>query len=118
MKRISRLVQPEDLRDLLDRPPRASIAYVRGGRLVAAPASFRHDGGRYLVAPIGAPPGAAPRDGDTAMVLVDDGVYSLQLRGLRLRGVLRPAADAGWFELAPEKTIAWDYARMHERAQP
>jgi hypothetical protein len=57
------------------------------------------------------------------MLLVDDGHYSLQLRGFRIRGRLAecgetlppPVERTGWLELLPEKVICWDYGSMRKK---
>ncbi len=117
MKRVTRAVQPEDLRDLLEHPPRATLAFVADKRIEAFPVAFRWDAGRYLV---GLPDATKPPAGRVKL-LVDDGYWYFDLRGLWVRGTLAPAdVPAGapdgvsWFELAPEKTAAWHYASMRE----
>ena len=117
MKRVTRAVRPEDLRELLERPPRATLAFVREGQIHAIPVAFKYDDGRYLV---GLPDDATPPDGRVKL-LVDDGPWYFDLRGLWVRGALTPIKPpasapegATWFELAPEKTAAWHYGSMRE----
>ena len=58
------------------------------------------------------------------MLLVDDGQYTLELRGIRVRGHVGEnhewdtpgATDEGWLELIPEKVICWDYGSMRRTA--
>ena len=122
MKRvITRTATLDDLRDLLDRPPRAYLAFDDHEAIAAAPVTFRFIDGHYLVR-LDESAGARPGPGDSAMLLVDDGHYSLQLRGLRIRGRLAesgemlppPVASTGWLELLPEKIICWDYGSMRK----
>lgn len=117
MKRVTRSVQPEDLRELLKRPPRATLAFVSDGVIEAVPAAFRFDSGRYLV---GLPGDAEPPAGRVKL-LVDDGHWYFDLRGVWVRGSLDPCkapqgAPTGteWFELKPEKAAAWHYGSMRE----
>ena len=59
------------------------------------------------------------------MLLIDDGWFYFELRGLRVRGALRDnAAPPGldpelrWLELEPSKINAWDYGSMRARGKP
>jgi hypothetical protein len=117
VKRVTRAVRPEDLRELLEHPPRATLAFVSGGTIQASPVAFRYESGRYLV---GLSPGTEPPAG-RVKVLVDDGPWYFDLRGVWVRGSLTPIEPpAGalegqaWCELAPEKTAAWHYGSMRE----
>ena len=117
MKRTTRAVRPEDLEDLLERPPRASLAFVRGGAIQLLPVALRYAEQRYLV---GLPAGMEPPAGRVKL-LVDDGRWYFDLRGIWVRGLLRPcdapagaAVERTWFELTPEKVAAWHYGRMRE----
>lgn len=122
MKRVTRTATLDDLRDLLDRPPRAYLAFDAGETIAAAPVAFRFVAGRYLVRSDESA-SARPKPGDAAMLLVDGGHYSLQLRGFRVRGKLvepagglpQPVASADWLELQPEKVICWDYGSLRKR---
>lgn len=122
MKRVTRTATLDDLRDLLDRPPRAYLAFDDHGAVAAAPVTFRFANGHYLIR-LDESAAARPRPGDSAMLLVDDGHYSLQLRGFRIRGRLAesgeilppPVAGTGWLELLPGKVICWDYGSMRKR---
>ena len=117
---VTRAVSPAHLQDLLERAPRASIAFKEAGGVVAAPVAFRYQAGHYW---IGVPKGrASPQMQEEVKVLVDDGCYWFQLRGLWLRGRLSPAEEApqgtptglDWFELAADKVVAWDYGVLRE----
>jgi hypothetical protein len=118
MKQITRAVRPEELQPLLDNPPRATLAFVRDGAIQAMPVAMKYDAGRYFV---GLAPAAAPPAGRVKL-LVDDGAWYFDLRGVWVRGSLTACdtprgvrGDLAWFELRPEKTAAWHYGRM--RAQ-
>ena len=116
MKRVTRSVRPEDLPDLLAKPPRATLAFVRDAAIQAIPVAFKFDAGRYLV---GLPGDMDPPAGRVKL-LVDDGPWYFDLRGFWARGPLAPCDapaagdDAVWFELTPEKTAAWHYGSMRE----
>ncbi len=109
---ITRAATERDVADLIERPPRAHIAYARDGRIEAVPVVARHDGDGWLVrATQPLPPGRA-------MLLIDDGTTYFELRGVRYPGVLHDA-DPGQPEqrFEPEKTIGWHYGTMRERPE-
>jgi hypothetical protein len=117
VKRVTRAVRPEDLRDLLEHPSRATLAFVSDGRIEAIPVAFRWDSGRYLV---GLPVGTEPPPGRVKL-LVDEGPWYFDLRGVWVRGALSPIkprsnlpAGLAWSELKPDKTAAWHYGSMRE----
>ena len=117
MKRVTRAVEPEELRPLLEQPPRATLAFVGDGGIQVVPVAFRYEDGRFLV---GLRPGTEPPT-RRVKLLVDDGPWYFDLRGVWARGRLSaceaPASATSarsWFELTPEKTAAWHYGRMRE----
>ena len=121
-KSITRRVSPEDLRDLLVSPPRASLAFVEDARVQALPVSFRYDEARYwfgIVDPSGYLVPGAP-----VHLLIDDGEYHTELRGMAISGRVgdrptRPIASGApsWFEVVPDRISAWDYDAMRRRTQ-
>ncbi len=123
LKRITRAVRPEDLADLLARPPWASLAFASSGTLEAAPVAFRFDGGRYWVG-LDAETAARVENGRVGL-LVDEGCYHTELRGVSVRG--RAARSDGppgqaavgltWLGGAPDKGSAWDYGAMRPRGE-
>jgi hypothetical protein len=117
MKRVTRAVPPESLCALLLNPPRATLAFVREGEVNSIPVAFRWPDGRYLV---GLNADSQPPAGRVKL-LVDDGPWYFDLRGIWVRGALaaiEAPADSpdgyAWFELVPEKVAAWHYGRMRE----
>jgi hypothetical protein len=115
--RITRDVEPSALRDLLENPPRATVAFVHDGAPAALPARFRSDGTRHLFA-VGADD-APNLAGHEVVLVVDGGPYWFQLRGLSIRGVAASAdadgsAGLAWYAVAPRRVIAWDYGTVHE----
>lgn len=122
MARVTQRVDPAALDAMLERPPRAAIAYLDSEQVEAMPVAYRRDGGRHLV---GVDRGALPACGapERAVLLVDDGRYWFELRAVTLRGRLVPlpeppepaaATDRAWLELLPEHAVAWDYGTLHE----
>ena len=83
MKSITRAVGLEDLRDLVDAPPRAYLAYVARGRRRQFVFGLRQDAGRWFVT---LPPGLSIADGTRVVLLIDDGEFYFELRGIRVRG--------------------------------
>jgi hypothetical protein len=113
VKQITRLTDLDALGDLIEAPPRAYLAYVADGLPDATPVTCRRDAdGRWLVA---LPPDVSLPDDARVALLIDDGDYYFQLRGVRVRGVLRGAMD-GARELAPDRVVCWDYGTMRRRA--
>ena len=124
MKRITRAARPAAVQDLLDRAPRANMAFNNGGAIEAAPVAFRYSAERYWVALSRGAPG--PVAGQLVRLLIDDGGYFFDLRGLWVRGRLLAAEkppevgspDVAWFQVVPEKVVTWDYGAMRRAADP
>jgi hypothetical protein len=119
VKQITRSVGVDDVRDLLARMHHAHVAWHDGSGVSAIPVSFRFGDEKYW---IGVPADAGLTAGRQAMLVIDEGWYYFELRGVRLRGLLAdtappPGASTAlrWLELRPEKTIAWDYGTMRQR---
>ncbi|MBI5288438.1 MAG: hypothetical protein HY873_05655 [Chloroflexi bacterium] len=111
MKQITRTVALEDLRDLVEHSSGGHLAYVAEGAPQAVRVAARHDAGRWLVT---LPPDASIPDGARVVLLIDDGEFYFELRGVRVRGTLRDAAG-GSREVVPEKIVTWDYGSMRRR---
>jgi hypothetical protein len=120
MKQATRNVDPESLRDLLKRVPRACIAVATDHGPQAQPIMFVWLDGRYLA---GFPDDAAcrPSADQEVVLLIDEGVHYFELRALYVRGRLEAReAPAGaptgrtWFEVLPTKAVAWDYGMLRE----
>jgi hypothetical protein len=117
--RITRDVEPAAVRDLLEHPPRTTVAFVDGDavRLVPARAHVSADAYRFGVAA-----GAAVDLHDREVVLViDDGQYWFELRGISVRGVATRVDRGGgeerhlaWYAIAPRRVLAWDYGTVRE----
>jgi hypothetical protein len=122
MRGFTRLVPSEAMVRLLEAAPRATVAFTYEGEVEAIPVAFRFDDRRYL---IGLPTGGGgpqPSPREPVKLLVDEGRWFFDLRGIWVRGRLTPAASPhsgmaaplAWFELSPEKVVAWDYGTMRE----
>jgi hypothetical protein len=85
---------------------------VRDGAPDAAPVSFRHGTDAWLVR---LPGGLDLPDGTEVVVLIDDGRYYFELRGLRARGTLGPTRPDGWRPFAPGRIVTWDYGTLREQ---
>ena len=120
VKRITLNIDPVEARDLLERVPRACLAFVsdQGPQAELVAVLFKDD--RYLV---GMPSSAASHltVDEEVVLLVDDGVLFFDLRAIYVRGHVQPlgsveglAGDFVWFAVQPTRTVAWDYARMRE----
>ena len=111
MKQITRTVAVEELHGLLDGAFGGYLGYVASGEAEAVRVTARRDGERWLV---WLPAGVALDDGARVVLLVDDGEFYFELRGVRVRGELRDAGG-GEREIVPAKIVTWDYKAMRER---
>ena len=115
MTRITRAVTARALVDLLTSAKVAIVAWSRDGEVAAEPVAFRYADGSYF---IGAPSDLLTVSTEVA-VLIDSGPLYFDLRGVRLRGRLARAEARGdgleWFEVAPEREVAWHYGALRER---
>jgi hypothetical protein len=117
---VTRRVDVEQVADLLDTPRRAVLAYVIGHEVHATPVRICRRGPSFLlgVRVDERPPSGASK----GSLLVDEGRYTLELRGVRIRGLLQPV-DAGpddtlrWFALDEEAAVAWDYGTLRRHAR-
>ena len=119
MKRITRDIAPVDAQDLLERVPRASLAFASDHGPHAQPIAFVWLDGRYLA---GIPAADfQPSVDQEVVLLVDEGIQYFDLRAIYIRGRVKSVeapngAPAGrtWFEVIPLKTVAWDYGTLRE----
>jgi hypothetical protein len=112
MTQLTRVVELEELDDLIRASRTAYLAYVEGGEPQAIRVSGRHENGRWLVT---LPPEVPPADGQRVVLLIDDGEYYFELRGVRIRGTLRRTGP-GSAEVTAEKVTTWDYGSIRRRA--
>lgn len=122
MKRVTRNVGLDDVRDLLERPPRASIAFGEEDGVGATPVAFRSVEGAYWV---GISPDMcrrAPGAGEEVVLVIDDGWWFFDLRAVYVRGRARPggtpprgtSSNLHWLEVVPDKVVAWHYGSLRE----
>jgi len=120
VKRITRNIDLVEVRDLLERVPRACIAFAGDEGPQAEPVTVLFTDDRYLV---GMPPSAAshPTVHEEVVLLVDEGFQFFDLRAIYVRGhvqalggVERLPGDFFWFAVQPTRTVAWDYGRIRE----
>jgi hypothetical protein len=122
MLRITHSVDPEKMQDLLERVPRACIVFVNAGMVDIVPVELRFQQRRYWIGISGGESGAAPGPNDRVKLLVDEGMYYFDMRGIWIGGRASfddvfPEADSSalnWFQLVPDKYIAWDFASMRD----
>ena len=122
MRRIIHTVDPEKVRDLLDSVPRACIAFISAGIAEVAPVEFRFQEGRYWIGMSGGGSEPAPGPDEPVKLLIDEGMYYFDMRGIWIRGRAlfseeRPEGGSqalNWFQLVPEKFLAWDFGAMRE----
>ncbi len=120
MKQVTRNIDPDSAHDLLERVPRACIAFAHEEGPQALPITVTWWDRRYLIG-ISQTADPQPDPGQEVVLLVDEGVYFFDLRALYIRGNVqptqpRPGATPGytWFEVIPAKVVAWDYGTLHE----
>jgi hypothetical protein len=122
MARVTQRVEPAEVDDLLERPPRAALATAEAEGIDAIPVAYRRRAGRHFV---GVERGAlaARAAAGRAVLVADAGRYWFELRAVTLRGRLAAAepppgaaGDLLWLELLPERAVAWDYGRLREEA--
>lgn len=119
-RHITRDVDARRVSDLLERPPRTSLTFRRGGAVAVEPVVLRMVEGVPCCGI--APEASTALDADEVVLLADDGWYWFELRGISLRGRLTRLAappvggspELAWFSLAPRRTLAWDYGTLRE----
>jgi hypothetical protein len=118
--RITRDVEPSALRDLIEHPPRAAVAFIDRDRAEVLPVRARYRADTYR---FGVLPGVATElENREVVVVIDKGPYFFELCGISVRGVARriDRAEAGeadalaWYVIEPRRILAWDYDAMRE----
>ena len=121
MRRITNAVDPERMQELLERVPRACVAFNNAGIVELVPVEFRFQEGLYWIGMSGES-GRTPGPDDPVKLLIDEGMYYFDMRGIWIRGRTllseeRPeggSAELSWLQLVPEKFVAWDFGAMRE----
>ena len=122
MRRITNAVDPEKMRDLLERVPRACLAFNNAGTVEVVPVGFRFEDGRYWIGMSGRGSGPVPGSDEPVKLLIDEGMQYFDMRGIWIRGRAlfseeRPQGGSpalNWFQLVPEKFVAWDFGAMRK----
>jgi hypothetical protein len=108
VKKVTRDIDPVQAQDLLERVPRACLAFAGADGPQLYPVDLAFQEGRYRVR---LPIPVQDLTSAEAVLLVDDGIYYFDLRAVYIRGELR-LEGSDWFELIPSKTVAWDYGTL------
>jgi hypothetical protein len=118
--RITLNIDPVEARDLLERVPRACVAFASDEGPQAEPVTLLVKDDRYLVG-MSSTAASHLAAHEEVVLLVDDGFHFFDLRAVYVRGHVHPlggveglAGDFVWFEVQPTRTVAWDYARIRE----
>ena len=120
MRGVTRDVDPSTLTDLLEHPPRATVAFIDCERADVLPVRARCRAGTYR---FGVLPEVATDLNDREVVLViDDGPYFFELRGISVRGLARridraepgETAALAWYVIEPRRVLGWNYDAMRE----
>jgi hypothetical protein len=104
--------------DLLEDPPRATVAFVEGEYVNLLPVTARCRADRYWFG-IRADASIDLEQREVVLV-IDDGPYWFELRGVSVRGAARrvQALDSGagltWYAVDPRRLLAWDYGTLRE----
>ena len=118
--RVSRDVEPAALTDLLEHPPPATVAFVDRDAVDILPVCARFSADTHL---FGVAAGVAPDlDNREVVLVIDDGPYWFELRGISVRGVaqrVNPPGQGGaqrltWYALKPRRILAWDYGSIRQ----
>jgi hypothetical protein len=120
MKRVTRNIDPGCARDLLERVPRACLAFASDHGPQAQPIGLVWHDDRYL-ASLPEETDRRPGSGQEVVLLIDEGVHFFDLCAIYIRGRVKPTeaprgAPVGrtWFEVVPLRTVAWDYGTLRE----
>jgi len=121
---VTRNVLPDQVGDLLHRPPRAAVTYVRDGIVEVVPVHTQTVGEEHrfwLWAGVSDCPAPGDLDGVEVVLTRDDGPYWWQLRAVNVRGVAeRLGPDNGHegtdlrYRIATLRVVAWDYGALRD----
>jgi hypothetical protein len=119
-RHVTRDVDPVAVRDLLDQPPRTTVAFVDGGSAAVLPARAQVDADRCLFAV--AADAAPALDHQEIVLVIDDGPYWFQLRGISVRGIANridtptgaATTQVAWYAVDTRRVLAWDYGAVRE----
>jgi hypothetical protein len=117
---VTRDVEPSTLNDLLEHPPRATIAFIDRQQVDVQPVRARHRGDTYRFGVLSEV--AKDLENREVVLVIDDGPYFFELRGISVRGLARriDGAEPGetdalaWYAIDPRRILAWNYAAIRE----
>jgi hypothetical protein len=118
--RVTRDVEPSALRDLIDDPPRATVAFIDRDAVELLPAQVGTRRGVQLFGLVAA--GSPDLEGREVVLLMDGGSYWFELRGVSMRGSAAPVdppegkalGRLRWYAIVPRRVLAWDYVSIRE----
>ena len=120
MKQVTRDIDLDSARDLIDRVPRARLAFASSQGPQAQPVRFVRRDDHYLVG-ICKSTRYLPNPGQDVALLIDEGIYYFELRAVYIRGQVQlveaPSGaqeECTWFEVNASRVVAWDYGSMRE----
>lgn len=120
MTRVTRDVDLHAVDVLLQHAAHATLAFVDGEAVDLLPVRPRFSDDRHF---FGVSARAAPDlDRREVVLLLDDGAYWFELRGISVRGtasrteppVSGEPSHLAWYVITPRRTLAWDYGTLHE----
>ena len=112
----------EGLEDLLDRALRACVSLNDEGEPLALPAAFHRRADLYWVGGVPWTHDELLAEGTRVTVVIDEGAYWFELRGISISGALsskgapppNECPELRWLELRAERVTAWDFGSIHE----
>jgi hypothetical protein len=117
-QRVTRDVALSAVQDLMDHPPRVTVAFVENDAVDLLPARARFSSEGYL---FGVAAGAPHLQGREVVVVIDAGPYWFELRGISVRGLAGPVDPPAperpgtvWYRIDPRRVLAWDYGAIRE----
>jgi len=117
---VTRDVEPSTLKDLLAHPPRATVAFVDRDEADVLPVRARYRANTYRFGVL--PEVGTDLENREVVLVMDDGPYWFELRGISVRGLARRInrAEPGetdalaWYTIEPRRILAWDYGAIRE----
>jgi hypothetical protein len=117
-QRVTRDVELSAVPDLLKTPPRATVAHVQDEEVDVLPVRAHCAADVYA---FGVRGGSCDFAGREVVLVIDDGSYWFELRGVSVRGIATridapPQAAMGltWYAIEARRVLAWDYGSIRE----
>jgi hypothetical protein len=117
---VTRDVEPSTLGDLLEHPPRATVAFIDRDHVEVLPVRARWRADTYRFGVLSEV--ATNLENREVVLVIDDGSYFFELRGISVRGLARridraePGETDGlaWYVIEPRRVLAWNYDALRE----